>query len=134
VTRAEVSVLPLRCGPAYELELEAELLLMQQRALGSRKIGDKNGWLNTAQLKLRLSREVLVPTGTPDATLMRGVYGRAWNPRAGKRPTNHNRLSAMVDPWRQDFFEFFGWGAPMPGGYALPSGRADWKHHDGRED
>jgi hypothetical protein len=98
-----------------------QMLLADRRLQQSPHHADKHGWLTCEQIELRQNREVLVPTGVPDAAVVRGIYRRAWNPMAGKRPVSRRRLSLRQDPWGQDCVEFFGF---MNVAWALPIGRS----------
>jgi len=76
----------IKCGVDWDLESQADELLKKSRA-GLTKVSDKQDFLTTDQLERRREREVYSQNGVPDANLYCGLFRRAWNPFAGKRPT-----------------------------------------------
>jgi hypothetical protein len=78
-------VLPLRSGDKNSIEEDAERLLAASRR-------GKNGpvvtdeWLSREQYILRKNKEVYSASGVPDASLISGLYKRAYNPEFGNRP------------------------------------------------
>ncbi len=80
------SELRVRSGIDWEKEDAANQILRESRK-GVTKLSDKKFWLTEEQLALRQSREVYNQFGVPDARLVSGLYRRAHNPLAGRRPT-----------------------------------------------
>lgn len=79
----------LRSGDGNQTEEDAEKFL----AAGRRQqvCDPDNVYLSREQMMLRRSKEVFNMHGVPDASLVRGLYRRAFNPLAGSRPTRaHN--------------------------------------------
>ena len=90
-------------GKRSSLEIQADILIeASQAAIAS--IREKQGILTYDNYQNRLSHEVYVESGTPDASYNRGVFGRACS-RAEPRPTNRRRYS--IDTWKQDLWESF---------------------------
>lgn len=85
MSQIEGSLIPLRTGVEYSLEEEADRLLAEGRR-GVTRLEDKKDYLTRDQLMLRMSREVLNCHGIPDASLMSGMFRRAYNPRSADRP------------------------------------------------
>lgn len=81
----QCKILSLRSGDRNATEEDAERLL----ATGRRKqvCDPADVYLSREQMILRRSKEVYNMHGTPDASLVRGIYRRAYNPLAGQRPT-----------------------------------------------
>ena len=75
----------MRIGIDFELEEAANALLREGRR-GITALSAKRDYLTDEQLALRQSREVLNITGVADESLYSGLYRRAFNPLAGKRP------------------------------------------------
>lgn len=73
------------CGINYDLEAQANELLRQGR-IGVTKLSEKKDYFTEEQLTLRQNREVSNGHGFPEAHIMSGLYHRAYNPLAGKRP------------------------------------------------
>jgi len=76
----------IHSGTNYALEAEADELLRKGRE-GVTKLSEKKDYLTEEQLLLRQSREVPNGHGFPEAHLVSGLYRRAYNPLAGKRPS-----------------------------------------------
>lgn len=70
--------MPLRTGVHREMEDAANELLRQQLS-GITKHSDKADILTPWKETARKSREVYVSSGTPDASLRRGIFTRSWN-------------------------------------------------------
>lgn len=86
----------VRHGVHKEVEAAADEILRQALS-GITRHADKSDVLTPWKETSRRSREVYVPSGTPDASLRRGSFGRAWNPSAphlnsveGSRPIRHD--------------------------------------------
>lgn len=134
--------LTLRCGVYFDLEWEANAILaldrQQQMTTGPltrrprRRSGgggfdqgeptryhfdDLNDWLSEEQLELRRSREVLNSLGYVGEYQIRGVYGRAYNPLLGKRPSTRKLILPGMDPWKQLLWEELG---------------CNWSYHPGK--
>lgn len=79
-----VKPLYLRSGEKNPIEEDAERLL----AAGRRKAEstEKNDYLSREQLTLRRNKEVYSNNGSPDASLVSGMYKRTYNPEFGARP------------------------------------------------
>lgn len=77
--------LRLRSGedPSSE-EIANEILVESRRREG--KEADRRAWLTTEQITLRQHKEVYNKNGFPDASLVSGMYRRAYNPHTGSRP------------------------------------------------
>ena len=77
--------LRLRSGedPGSE-EIANEILVESRRQEG--KEADRRAWLTTEQITLRQHKEVYNKNGFPDASLVSGMYRRAYNPHTGNRP------------------------------------------------
>ena len=73
-------------GINFDLEAQADEILREGRA-GVTKLSEKKFYLTEDQLQLRQSREVLNSNGFPDPHIVSGLYRRAYNPTAGRRPT-----------------------------------------------
>jgi hypothetical protein len=82
-------VLGLKSTPNYALEEEADKLLAASRE-GVTALSDKRDYLTADQLALRASKEILNSQGFPDASLVSGLFRRAYNPLAGSRPRSHH--------------------------------------------
>lgn len=80
----KVKTLYLRSGDKNAIEEDAEKLL----AAGRRQAEtlEKNDYLSREQLTLRRNKEVYSNNGSPDASLVRGLYKRTYNPEFGNRP------------------------------------------------
>ena len=76
----------VRTGVNYRLEAEADRILARGRQ-GVKRIRDKNTYLSPGQLARRRSKEVYNRNGVAEARLFSGMYKRAYNPNAGKKPT-----------------------------------------------
>lgn len=77
--------LPLRSGDKNALEEDTEkLLAASRRNKGGPEVTDE--WLSREQYTLRKNKEVYSASGTPDASLIRGMYKRIYNPEFGARP------------------------------------------------
>lgn len=79
----------MKIGTDYALEEAANALLREGRR-GVTALSAKRDYLTDEQLALRQSREVLNITGVADESLYSGLYRRAFNPLAGKRPKRLN--------------------------------------------
>lgn len=85
-------VLPLRSGDKNAIEEDAERILAASRR-------GKNGpvvideWLSREQYILRKNKEVYSASGVPDASLISGLYKRAYNPEFGARPSKTKKAS-----------------------------------------
>lgn len=66
-------------GVHRQLEDEADRILKESLA-GVTSFEEKRDILTPWKEQERRRREMLVPSGTPDAALRRGMFGRAWNP------------------------------------------------------
>lgn len=75
-----------KSGIDWRLEEEANEILRESRK-DVTKLSEKKYWLTEEQLNLRQSREVYNQFGVPDASLVSGLYRRAYNPHAGHRPS-----------------------------------------------
>lgn len=73
-------------GTNYELEAIANEWLRKSRE-GVTKLSEKKDYLTEEQLTLRQNREVPNGHGFPEAHIISGLYRRAYNPMAGKRPS-----------------------------------------------
>lgn len=80
----------LRSGIDYGLEAEANEWLRKSRE-GVTKLSEKKDYLTEEQLALRWDREVPNGHGFPEAAICSGLYRRAYNPLAGKRPSRSAR-------------------------------------------
>jgi hypothetical protein len=80
----------LHTGTNYALEAEANELLRKGRE-GVTKLSDKKDYLTEEQLALRWDREIPNGHGFPEAAIVSGLYRRAYNPLAGKRPSGSGR-------------------------------------------
>jgi hypothetical protein len=80
----------LRSGENHPVEQEAEKALADGRRAQD-KGAEKIDYLSREQMILRQSKEILNEKGVPDAHLVRGLYKRAYNPEAGKRPTKASK-------------------------------------------
>ena len=78
-------VLILRSGEKLNLEEDAEKLLAADRRKSENK--DKTDYFSREQMILRRNREVYSTNGVPDASLISGLYKRAYNPEFGSRPS-----------------------------------------------
>lgn len=94
----------LRHGVHKEMEAAADEMLRLSMS-GITKHSDKSDVLTPWKEHARRSREVYVKDGTPDATLRRGNFNRAWNSAAphlnsveGFQPPK----AGQGDPDRQD--------------------------------
>lgn len=76
----------LHIGTHYALEAEADEWLRKSRE-GVTKLSEKKDYLTEEQLLLRQQREVPNGHGFPEAHIVSGLYRRAYNPQAGKRPS-----------------------------------------------
>ena len=76
--------LVLRSGEKLNLEEDAERLLAADRRQSESK--DKTDYFSREQMILRRNREVYSANGVPDASLISGIYKRAFNPDFGHRP------------------------------------------------
>lgn len=92
----------VRTGVHAPLEEAANEILRQQLS-GITKHSDKSDILTPWKEQARKSREVYVPSGTPDASLRRGAFGRSANLGAphlnsieGHSPARRVRTSS---PW-----------------------------------
>lgn len=72
-------------GVDNDLEAQADEILRQGRS-GVTKLSEKKFYFTEDQLQLRQNREVLNSNGFPDPHIVRGLYNRAYNPIAGRRP------------------------------------------------
>ena len=74
----------LRSGDKNSIEEDAERIL----AVGRRNNGvdDVDLYLSREQMILRKNKEVYSTNGVPDASLVSGLYRRAYNPEFGARP------------------------------------------------
>ena len=89
--QAEKTRLPTRPGVNYDLESQADDLLKTYR--GTCVTNDeKTEFFTEAQMKLRWDREVYNSFGLAESSLFSGIYGRAFNPEFGSRPSRHQRL------------------------------------------
>lgn len=79
------SVLSLKSGMSYKVEEEANKLLAQGRE-GVTGLAERRDYLTDDQLALRASKEILNSQGVPDASICSGLFRRAHNEFAGKRP------------------------------------------------
>ena len=79
----------MKIGVDFALEEAANALLREGRR-GVTALSAKRDYLTEEQLALRQSREVLNITGVADESLYSGLYRRAFNPLAGKRPKRPN--------------------------------------------
>lgn len=70
--------LPLRTGVHAPLEEEADRILRESLAKVTRH-SDKSDILTPWKETARRSREVYMPSGSPDGSLRRGNFNRRWN-------------------------------------------------------
>ena len=82
-------VLSLKSGTNYSVEEEANRLLAVGRE-GVTSLKDKRDYLTEDQLALRASKEILNTQGVPDASLVSGLFRRAFNPNSGHRPRGYH--------------------------------------------
>ena len=85
----------LRTGVHKEME-EAANELLRVHLSGITKHSDKADILTPWKEQSRRSREVYVSTGTPDGSLRRGIFSRAWNSAAD----HLNSVEGMTPPKR----------------------------------
>ena len=78
-------ILSLRSGVDYRLEEDADRWLAEGRR-GVTSMSAKTDYLSKEQLALRQSKEVMNQFGVSDSALFSGMYRRAFNPLAGRRP------------------------------------------------
>ncbi|QDF18646.1 hypothetical protein SEA_PUPPER_160 [Gordonia phage Pupper] len=78
----------VRSGVDYDLEALADEFLRGSRQ-GLTRLADKQDYLTAEQLDLRRGREVYNSNGVPDIHIVSGLYRRAYNPLAGKRPNRN---------------------------------------------
>lgn len=71
--------MPIRRGVHHGLEEEANAIL-KEAFKGVTRHRDKSDILTPWKAAERAKREVMVPSGTPDGTVRRGSFHRAWNP------------------------------------------------------
>ena len=71
--------MPLRRGTHKPLEEAADRMLKESLA-GVTRHSDKADILTPWKMQERQRREVMVPSGTPDASLRQGIFTRALNP------------------------------------------------------
>lgn len=81
-----MSTLVLRNGIHPVVEAEANEWLRRSRE-GVTKLSEKKDFLTEEQLALRGDREIPNGHGYPEEHLFSGMYKRAYNPLAGKRPS-----------------------------------------------
>lgn len=81
----------LKVGPDWDLEDQANEILMADRRAGSAKFSDKNHWLTDDQLKERSLREIYTWLGYPVPSIRAGLFRRAYNPLAHQRPVGLKR-------------------------------------------
>lgn len=81
----------LRSGIDFGLEEEADRLLADGRR-GLTRLEDKKDYLTRDQMNLRMSREVLNHHGVPDASLIRGMFRRSYNPGSQDRPRRNRTI------------------------------------------
>jgi hypothetical protein len=74
-----------RSGMNYKVEEEANRILAVGRE-GITSLEGKRDYLTDDQLALRASKEILNSQGVPDASICSGLFRRAHNEFAGKRP------------------------------------------------
>ncbi|QIG58372.1 hypothetical protein SEA_SKOG_220 [Gordonia phage Skog] len=79
----------VRMGVDFDLETLADEFLRESRQ-GLTRLADKQDYLTAEQLDLRRGREVYNSNGVPDVHISSGLYRRAYNPLAGKRPTRNS--------------------------------------------
>jgi hypothetical protein len=75
-------VMSLKSGMSYKVEEEADKLLATGRE-GVTALSDKRDYLTNDQLALRASKEILNSQGVPDASIVSGLFRRAYNPFSG---------------------------------------------------
>lgn len=66
-------------GTDWEKEAMADFILAKGRR-GVVKHSELRDYLSVSQYNLRLSREVYTKKGSPDKSIMQGIYRRAYNP------------------------------------------------------
>ena len=76
--------MPLRSGDRHAVEEDINKLLADDRRSNP---DTETAILSGEQYMLRRSREVFNVNGVPDASLVSGLYKRAYNPLAGQRPS-----------------------------------------------
>ena len=79
-------------GPKSQIEEDSHRLLAEQRR-GVTSMAEKTDYLSCEQYGLRRSKEVYNERGVPDASLMSGLYRRAYNPEFGNRPSGSAKQS-----------------------------------------
>lgn len=70
----------LRYGVHRELEAEADRLLKQDLSRTT-SLASRSDIMTPSKESLRRRKEILVPSGTPDAAIRQGMYDRAFNDR-----------------------------------------------------
>jgi hypothetical protein len=78
-------LLSLKTGEDDTLEEKAAELLAQGRK-GITALSEKRDYLTFDQLQLRYRREVSNSAGWADESIQSGLFRRAYNPLAGRRP------------------------------------------------
>lgn len=106
--------MPLRRGLHKPLEDAADRMLKESLA-GVTRHSDKADILTPWKLQERQRREVMVPSGTPDASLRQGIFTRAINtasPHLNSRLGTAGRIrrGAPSVP-TSDSAEFYDWDA-----------------------
>lgn len=98
---AEMAPKPLRLrtggdsyspGPKNQHEEASERILADGRR-GVKSMAEKTDYLTNEQYRLRWGKEVFNSNGVPDASLMSGLYRRAYNPEFGNRPGSAGKQS-----------------------------------------
>jgi|GEM_PF-4665764 hypothetical protein len=74
----------------WKLESRADELLAEYRETCTTN-AEKTETLTEAQMRLRYDKEVYNSFGLAEASLFSGIYGRAFNPEFGQRPSRHRR-------------------------------------------
>lgn len=87
-----MTAMTVRSGIFPTVEAEANEWLRKGRE-GVTKLSDKKDYLTEDQMELRNDREIPNGHGYPEAAIRSGLYKRAYNPLAGKRPTRSGRHS-----------------------------------------
>jgi hypothetical protein len=87
----EAKIMSLRSGDKNQTEEDAERLLAASRREQVAMCDPDDVYLSREQMILRRSREVFNMHGVPDASLVRGIYRRTYNPLFGQRPSGAHK-------------------------------------------
>ena len=81
----------LRSGEGNQIEEDAERLLAATRRQARVTQDDPGDYLSREQYILRKTREIYNTLGVPDASLISGMYKKAYNPEFGRRPNSSQK-------------------------------------------